>query len=235
MFNYDYVYCHFDRIWESQQMGKERVATAEPYKYSRETYIRHRGYAWGCGLRRSIINDHNLRFDEDLDYKEDYFFMAQYIAHISTIGEISTNAYHYRVTPNSLCMDTRKGGHDFDGTVKVLEHFISLIESERKYRESVVITGIRVLINSAWMEWDRTGYDLSVNYDLLYKCMDRFKLSYIIGSRISTHLLIKEFFLHTPFFKKKIVWKTLFRFKEIVKYKRREMLIHFINKHGKRN
>jgi hypothetical protein len=56
----------------------------------------------GCVvLRRKVVLDNDLWFDEDLYYCNDWDFFTRY-ADVATIGHISDRTYNYRVYPSSI-------------------------------------------------------------------------------------------------------------------------------------
>ncbi|MDY5028014.1 MAG: glycosyltransferase family A protein [Oliverpabstia sp.] len=213
MKQFDYVFCNFDRITEKNvQIGG--VKPAELYTETPETYIVNRGKVWGCGLKRSIIVKYDISFDEELDYKEDHLFMAEYISHVNTIGIIKTNAYHYRITPGSLVQSNGNHKYNADRSIAALKGVVGKLTDSEARCNAIIVNVTRMFLNDAWMEWYKTDFDVSVNYELLYECINKFKVSYIIQSKVSIKTTVKELFLRLPFFRCKVVWKILFMCKE---------------------
>lgn len=60
------------------------------------------GYTWNKFYRKSIINKHNLRFDEALFIKEDEEFIIRYCRYISTLYISEALPYNYRILQNSI-------------------------------------------------------------------------------------------------------------------------------------
>lgn len=60
------------------------------------------GYTWNKFYRKSIINKHNLRFDESLFIKEDEEFIIRYCRNISSLYISDALPYNYRVLQNSI-------------------------------------------------------------------------------------------------------------------------------------
>lgn len=61
------------------------------------------GYSVGKLYKRSILNDNNIRFNENINFAEDAIFIQEYILNIDSIGELGKGYYHYvRVNNQSL-------------------------------------------------------------------------------------------------------------------------------------
>lgn len=64
------------------------------------------GWTWDKLLRAEIIRNNNIRFPEDVSFREDEIFTLEYCRYIKSIRTISNVLYFYRVTPDGL---TKKG------------------------------------------------------------------------------------------------------------------------------
>ncbi|WP_163710538.1 glycosyltransferase family 2 protein [Mangrovibacterium lignilyticum] len=53
------------------------------------------GHPFAKLYNNNIIQEHKLRFDENIHFSEDLVFMLEYILHINTIRTTSTAKYHY--------------------------------------------------------------------------------------------------------------------------------------------
>lgn len=60
------------------------------------------GPTWNKLFRRNIIEKYNLRFDENISFREDELFTFEYCMYIKSVRILSTASYNYRQTPNSL-------------------------------------------------------------------------------------------------------------------------------------
>ena len=56
---------------------------------------------WGKILKKQIIVDNNLKFDEDLPFYEDAIFMCRYYQHCNNYVAIGNTLYYYRVYNDS--------------------------------------------------------------------------------------------------------------------------------------
>lgn len=54
------------------------------------------GWLFNKGFKRSVIEEHHLRFDEDLRYREDDLFVSEYLEHINNfiINDVSNYVYY---------------------------------------------------------------------------------------------------------------------------------------------
>lgn len=58
-------------------------------------------YIWNRMFRTSVIRNHNIRFDEDIFYKEDGLFLVRYLCRSNgMVGVTDKVVYRYRRTPN---------------------------------------------------------------------------------------------------------------------------------------
>ena len=81
-------------------------------RYAIESFvqpIRYRSYKscivdvpWGKFFQKSIIDEHHLRFPEDIDFKEDEIFNYRYLRYVEILEICDFIGYNYRILPNSL-------------------------------------------------------------------------------------------------------------------------------------
>lgn len=65
------------------------------------------GWSWIKLFKRSIISDHQLKFDESINLREDELFSLQYCKYIKSIRICSFAGYHYYIYSNSLTRSFR--------------------------------------------------------------------------------------------------------------------------------
>lgn len=53
------------------------------------------GYPWNKVYKKSIIDEFNIRFPEDLRFGEDIFFNCDYLRHVTRVNVLSDCLYHY--------------------------------------------------------------------------------------------------------------------------------------------
>lgn len=63
--------------------------------------FQNNGYPWGKLFRRSVIEEHHMRFNEKLTICEDHLFAFQYMLYCETMFVTATAGYHYLVFDNS--------------------------------------------------------------------------------------------------------------------------------------
>ncbi len=64
-------------------------------------YFRFNGYLWNRLFRHSVIKDNNIRFHEDIYFKEDGLFIVEFICKSKKNLSISTKPiYNYYINPN---------------------------------------------------------------------------------------------------------------------------------------
>lgn len=171
---------------------------------------------WGASLKRDIILSHGICFDEEIDYKEDHLFMAEYISYIQTIGIINSEAYHYRMTPQSLVYNNGDSIVTANKAIKVCYKAIQKLENcTTKKARTIFIFLARLFMNDAWMEWYNANFSILVNYEQLYLAVRNFSFKYVFQSDLSFKEILKEGFLHLPIFRIKWVWAGLFNVRKI--------------------
>ena len=57
---------------------------------------------WGKFYKKRIIDEHHIRFPEDIDFKEDEIFNYRYLKYVETLEISDFVGYNYRLLPNSL-------------------------------------------------------------------------------------------------------------------------------------
>jgi len=105
----DLVISHFyrvaaDRMIQRGHIKKERVLTrqdlAEQMRRAPANY--YYGVLWNKLYRRSILEEHRLRFDTKVNWCEDFLFNLEYIEHARLIAAIPKPTYYYRKRQTSL-------------------------------------------------------------------------------------------------------------------------------------
>ena len=59
-------------------------------------------YVWDKIFKRSYLKEHNLKFREDLNMFEDWYFIMDAISYLSKFAFLQDSLYNYRITSNSL-------------------------------------------------------------------------------------------------------------------------------------
>ena len=77
--------------------------------------------------RRSIIEQHYLRFIEGLHYAEDKMFVMSYLRYVNAVGVVSYPVYGYIVQPGSLSSDMKSDSH-IGQVLLLLKEYAPLLE-----------------------------------------------------------------------------------------------------------
>ena len=111
------------------------------------------GYLWSKVIRRKIINDANIRFDNERCSQEDWFFLMHVYPHLNYVKQITLKAYSY-------CDDNEQSvmrGHG-------MEHKRKLITDSReticKFKDFLNNIGQEPYIEAyeQWMNFSAAGY-----------------------------------------------------------------------------
>lgn len=93
--------------------------------------IRYRSYQscivdvpWGKFYRNDIIKEHQLRFPEDIDFKEDEIFNYRYLKYVQSLEVCDYIGYNYFILSNSLAR------RDFSGELlyRIAQHWLEEAE-----------------------------------------------------------------------------------------------------------
>ena len=100
-------------------------------------------YLWNRMFKKSVIDQHNLRFIEDIYYKEDGLFVVQYLcASNGLVGCVDKVLYYYRRNSTGAMSKT---WHSFDKKIitNLMAHKLIIDEIRRKgVSHAVVVKAI---------------------------------------------------------------------------------------------
>lgn len=111
MENYDIVYQGYrlfdeesNATLERKAIDKEGVGVRQTMDVLCEIFVYGGlfGPTWSKIFRRSYIEEHGMRFDENLRIREDEIFTFEYCKHVKSIKSLETFTYNYQKTPSSL-------------------------------------------------------------------------------------------------------------------------------------
>ena len=111
------------------------------------------GYLWSKVIRRKIINDANIRFDNERCSQEDWFFLMHVYPHLNYVKQITLKAYSY-------CDDNEQSVMRGLG----MEHKRKLITDSReticKFKDFLNNTGQEPYVEAyeQWMNFSAAGY-----------------------------------------------------------------------------
>lgn len=92
MFNYSHIYKDGKR--EEREISEDCVK-----KVGRDrdalNYMSY-AYIWDKAYKRSIIEQNNIYFEEDVHFGEDTIFLCQYLMHVDTVAMLKECLYNYR-------------------------------------------------------------------------------------------------------------------------------------------
>lgn len=93
-----------------------------------------------CLLRRSVIEEYQLKFDEQIHACEDTEFMLRYLSHVRTMQVFNEANYYYRMPSDTKTYDSNNGLY---ASLKLLEAVYALTENEE----------IRKGFRSYYLDW----------------------------------------------------------------------------------
>ena len=127
-----------------------------PFECTGLEFIKKRlinGYLWSKVIRRKIINDANIRFDNERCSQEDWFFLMHVYPHLNYVKQITLKAYSY-------CDDNEQSVMRGLG----MEHKRKLITDSReticKFKDFLNNIGQEPYIEAyeQWMNFSAAGY-----------------------------------------------------------------------------
>lgn len=103
------------------------------------------GWTWNKVFRRSIIQNHNIRFDTRFAIQEDHLFTFSYLKHVNSILIINHKLYNYGIEEGSLI--NRK--YPFVNTKE---------RNDAMYENRCELCRIFHITNAEYVEWFTTDY-----------------------------------------------------------------------------
>lgn len=111
----DMAMCGYVTEYQGEVVGK--TAVDGPEQMTREEFlcelyeddtIDYQGFIWDKLFRRELIEEHQIRFREDISFNEDRLFITQYMLYAKDVAVIPRHLYHYRVREDSAMGMGRK-------------------------------------------------------------------------------------------------------------------------------
>jgi len=81
---------------------------------------REEGYVWRCVYRRSLIEAHNIRFDERIILYEDAMFNCEYMLYVQAMFCLAEPMYDYTIQPQGAVMRLRRSRCEFMNKLAIL-------------------------------------------------------------------------------------------------------------------
>lgn len=98
------------------------------------------GFTWSKVFRRDIIINNNIRFNENLNIKEDEVFTLDYCQHIHSLQVVDKALYIYKILPTSIS----------HSSTSIINHSLISDEYERIAKKSVIKTCIQNCLTMLW-------------------------------------------------------------------------------------
>ncbi|MCD7745951.1 MAG: glycosyltransferase [Lachnospiraceae bacterium] len=95
-----------DHVMDRREFASYMIENPADYYY---------GVLWNKLFRRSIIEEHQIRMDEEIDWCEDFLFNLEYIRYAEVIFAIQVPVYYYKKRKDSLVSQ----GASISNTVKM--------------------------------------------------------------------------------------------------------------------
>jgi glycosyltransferase involved in cell wall biosynthesis len=125
-----------------------------------EDYIKKRlfnGYLWGKIIRRSVIENHKIRFVPNMYSQEDWLFLMKVYPHLRHIKETGIRAYHYCDDNANSVMRTRTWENihrNVENSLKTICCFGNFVE---EYRGTPIYESYR-----SWLNYSTSGFLFSL-------------------------------------------------------------------------
>lgn len=110
------------------------------------------GYTWNKAFKKSIINNNNVRFREDLSVREDEIFTHDYLRFVEGLKYMSKPLYQYRVLQSGLTHRVKKVNEILalsDCYVKVSEYY-----ANKELHDYLINAAIKRKWDAFWIEKD---------------------------------------------------------------------------------
>lgn len=117
----DYADGKESKVLFNYSQGKSVILSANPCDLIRFKILEN-GFPIAKLFEKSIIDNYNIRFDEDLSYHEDHLFVLCYLSHVNRVMLCCNADYHYihRIGNNSLSKRKHTASKLIDASNKLL-------------------------------------------------------------------------------------------------------------------
>ncbi len=107
------------------------------------------GYLWDKLLKKSIIQDNDIRFDSAIKLNEDRLFLLEYLLHCSSISICHALVYFYRQRSAGVIATTRRNQTVTDSEMTVIDSFHKMAAIGRSHSEELYYLIARKSFESA--------------------------------------------------------------------------------------
>ncbi|MCR5230964.1 MAG: glycosyltransferase [Solobacterium sp.] len=155
--NADLVVADFYRVVGKNVSRKGSILTDRPL--NRQEYAEwlkespadyYYGVIWNKLFRRSIIEEHHLRFDRKMTFCEDFIFNLEYVLHCSVIMPLQVPVYYYVKTDGSLVSQNMNIQKIVKMKTSVYQYydrfFRDILDEDDYYRQRLDIAGYLVSV-----------------------------------------------------------------------------------------
>lgn len=187
-----------ERVSQKGSIDQEQRITRE--RYADEMMMSpadfYYGVIWNKLFRRSILEEHHIRMDENLSWCEDFIFNMEYILHTKWIYVLKAPIYYYVKTEGSLVAKSAGFGKAIRMKLNVIEYYSQFyreIYNDEDYAvRRPIIYGFLLNVSKDGMAiplmpgTERLGDEITtVNKDILFR-----------DSRLSLHFYENRLFEH---------------------------------------
>ena len=120
------------------------------------------GANWGKLFRAGIIREHEIRFESEVGFAEDYRFNLEYLKYVNTVSLIHVPVYYYRVDTGESLSKKRR-----DLTVFWKEYLELYHRCEAVYRAHGIFDEVKINLASFLIE----AYVAVIRHGIYYKKM----------------------------------------------------------------
>lgn len=155
------------------------------------------GYTWMKCFRRSIIEQHHIRFDETVYFREDTIFTAEYFKYVKSVSVLPVANYHYRYVETSL-QHTRFNVKEMlyvDDRIYMAFSMYFHDEAFREYTENWYLVNLHNGIKKSFARENQKTFSDAERKQLIEKCIGHRQQShftdYLYSQNRMLHHLLK--------------------------------------------
>ena len=134
--NADMVICDFYKNIGNKQFYIKQQPSQLNHKVVQAELFKHlHGSCWNKLVKKTVIKNHNIKFQPDLSLCEDLYFNCSLLKHNIKVAYLSKAFYHYDISTNqnSIVKTYTKATYDYD--VYLLNKFSKLLEDSTEIQK----------------------------------------------------------------------------------------------------
>lgn len=155
------------------------------------------GFTWNKLFKKEIIIKNNIRFNENLIYKEDEVFTLEYCKKINNIKLLDNIPYNYRILKNSLSHN-KKGNRKIINYINYMDLNLDISTLGVDFYNIYIRKKFFYLLNAAKESKDKKSQENIIKEIILYYKNHKSKLilprKFIFLFKIPSNFLIINFF-----------------------------------------